>query len=111
VVLLDDGDIVFKYYRRKASMSGQPGTGDLFLRELYQAAYGGRTVRRVKLSAAPTFGLPLDFTTSGFDIDDMIYVALARAASPSEIVNAADSDYREAANALNNLGVAIRELC
>lgn len=111
IILLDDDDVVFTYYRRKASLAGQPGTGDLFLMELYRAAYGGDRVERVKLHVAPTFGLPTSFTTSGFDPDDMIYVALARSASPSSVVNAADSDYRNAAMALEELGVSVTELC
>ena len=111
VILLDDADVVFRYYRRKASLSGQPGSGDVFLRELYRSSYSGKTVVRVNVGLPPNFGLPIAFTVSGFDPDDMIYVALARASMPAEVVNAADSDYANTASSLAEIGVPIRELC
>lgn len=83
----------------------------MFLRELFQKSYDGERVIRIALPAAPHFGLPIEFVTSGFDADDMIYVALARSSPPSSVVNAADSDYANATDQLSELGVEVMELC
>jgi hypothetical protein len=110
-VLLDTAEVVFGYYRRKASMSGQPGSGDAFLRQLFQVMHDEDFVIRVDLPAAPAFGLPTAFVTCGFDLDDFIYVALATAQPQSRVANAVDSDYHNFAVELAKLPATVTELC
>jgi hypothetical protein len=102
---------VFAYYRRRASLSGQPGSGDIFLRELFQVSYDPSCTIRVELLAPPSYGLPNAFVTCGFDADDLIYVALAGAHPPSAVVNAVDSDYSIHAAQLASIPVQVQELC
>jgi hypothetical protein len=111
VILIDVGGLILKYYRRKASMAGQPGSADAFLYQLTQVAYRGDVVLPVEVGGPPEFGLPNSFLACGFDADDRIYVALARACPPSQVVNAVDSDYEEHAEALGGIGVSVRQLC
>lgn len=110
-VLIDMGDKVLSYYRRKASMSGQPGSGDAFLMALYQQSYDPERVIRVEVPDEEGCGLPVDFVRCGFDIDDMVYIALARSSPPAELINAVDSDYAIFSHAIQELGVTVREIC
>lgn len=110
-VLIDTDDIVFGYYRRKASMAGQPGSGDAFLMALYQSSYDDTKVKRIVVDNGIGNGLPEDFVNCGFDKDDMIYVALAKSVPGSAVVNAVDSDYSEYSEQLSSLGVEIKQIC
>ena len=110
-VIVDGADVVFSYYRRKASLSGQPGSGDAFLKALFQVMYDPDHIVRVDLAPAPTFGLPAAFVQSGFDPDDFIYVALAAARPNSIIINAVDSDYQIHAAQIAAVPADVRELC
>lgn len=110
-VLLDDAGLILTYYRRKASMSGQPGTGDAFLMSVYRNSYNPHRVQRVSLPQVHGWGLPQAFVDSGFDTDDMIYIALADAAPPARVINAVDSDYTEFGGAIAGLGVEVLQLC
>jgi hypothetical protein len=111
IVLLDDQDLVLSYYRRKASMSGQPGSGDAFLMAVYQNSYNPERVLRIGLPEEHGRGLPESFVQCGFDADDMIYLALARNAPPAQVLNAVDSDYTEFAVQIEELGVSVVQLC
>ncbi|MGN6269677.1 MAG: hypothetical protein ACTHM0_07270 [Sphingomonas sp.] len=110
-VLLDSYDLVFSFYRRKASLAGQPGSADAFLLALYQSSGDPDKVIQHELPKSLGHGLPTDFVSCGFDTDDMIYIALARSEISSCVVNAVDSDYREYAAEIADLGVTVKELC
>ncbi len=110
-ILIDSNGLVLSYYRRKASMSGQPGSADAFLKELHLRSYSGDVVRQIDIDPPPEFGLPTGFINSGFDADDRIYVALAKSIQDGTVVNAVDSDYSIFQEDLKKLGVPIRELC
>ncbi len=111
VVLLDDRGLALRYYRRKASLSGQPGTADAFLKFVYENQYNERLVMVIDIGESPNFNLDQDIVSSSFDIDDQIYIALSLSAPPSEVVNAVDADYSENAEMLISKGVSVRELC
>lgn len=110
-ILLDAADIVCGFYRRKASMSGQPGSGDAFLRALFQVSHDPSRTIRVNLPTGRSFGLPNSFTSCGFDPDDFVYVALVRSQSNAAVANAVDSDYSIYAADLAAIGVNVVELC
>lgn len=111
VVLLDDQGLALSYYRRKASLAGQPGTADAFLKFIYDNQYNEKLVKIVDVGEQPNFNLDEDIIESSFDIDDQIYIALALSGTPAEVVNAVDADYEENAGLLASKGVTVRELC
>lgn len=110
-ILIDDRGQVLAFYRRKASLAGQPGSADAFLKFLYDNQYNGDAVELCDIGESPSFDLDETILESMFDPDDRIYVALVLATEPSELVNAVDTDYEENAALLSTAGVVVRELC
>jgi len=110
-VLIDDRGQVLAFYRRKASLAGQPGSADAFLKFLHDNQHNEDAVEICDIGEFPSFDLDEIILESMFDPDDRIYVALSLSAEPSELVNAVDSDYQENADLLTEVGVVMRELC
>jgi hypothetical protein len=114
VIVVDDGDLCISAYRRHLDGSGQPGTGDAFLRHLFENLYDERRVERVVLtSTSGEFdAFPKDPALDTFDRDDRHYVALTLASTLDPILaNAVDSDYGDHRQPLQNAGVNVVELC
>lgn len=116
-ICIDDGDEILAEYRAKLSMSGQPGAGDEFMREVHMRQHNTRFVERVPVTPARDHRrvyeeFPADPDLVDFDRNDRKYVAVALASDENpEILNAVDSDYQEAQAALRRNGVRVRELC
>jgi hypothetical protein len=115
VVLLDEAGELLSRYRGILNGKGQPGTGDAFLRHIYEQQYNKEKVQRVPLDkdAAGNFNsFPSDGDLVKFDRADRIYVAIVRRArGKARILNAVDSDYAYANTALTRNGVKVIELC
>ncbi|HEX4371187.1 MAG TPA: hypothetical protein VH019_07550, partial [Rhizomicrobium sp.] len=115
VVALDDAGEILEKYRSKLNSSGTPGTGDAFLRHLSNYRGDPNRVKKIALTKDED-GNFVDFPVTAdlkkFHQDDRIFVALACAAADDPIIfNAVDSDYKEHAEALTAVGVAVHEIC
>jgi hypothetical protein len=111
-LVLDLGGEILGEYRKHGAYSGQPGVGDEFFR---WAVENQGTLIRVELTEDPVRRFdqfPADPDLANFDWDDRVFVATAAAApGVCEIVNALDSDYSHATDALERNGVLVCELC
>lgn len=109
---LDDGTEYFDKYRSHCAFEGQPGVGDAFLRVVFERGYTEWAERIRIRDESNEFLLPAAILSSKFDPDDFLWLAgVLNAKSPSQIVNAVDSDYREHAALLAAHGIEVDELC
>ena len=111
-LILDAGSEFFDKYRSCASMAGQPGVADAFLKVVFERGYDPNWCSRVTIQNNEIYLLPLEILASGFDRDDLCWLAGAyNSAEPAEILNAVDSDYQEWTECIAHAGIIVRELC
>lgn len=112
---LDDGWHIIREYKSNLISSGEPRAGALFLRWVLENMYNTQWCIRAQIT--PDEGrefleFPDDSRLRGFDRSDRKFVAVALAVDGgAEILNATDSDWQNAAAALAQNGVRVRELC
>lgn len=109
-VALDKGGLVFEEYRGHLSFSGQPGTGDMFFRHLFNNQYNPGRVSRVKITPSDSNRGFAELPPNSLDPADRKFLAVAVVAR-APIVNATDSDWDEHADLLDSVGVAVDQLC
>jgi hypothetical protein len=113
-VVIDDAGVCLAKYRKYLSGRGQPGTGDAFLKHVFDNAYVPDRVEQVALAVRNGVytAFPTNNELAAFDREDRIFVAVALTSSKDPVVaNAVDSDYQEHAAALKTAGVKVKELC
>ena len=116
IVVLDEGNLCFEEYFRYASRSGQPKTGDAFVRWLWENQYSNKCER---VTITPIAGLtnefeefPDDPELTSFDRSDRKFVAIAKASRHDPtILNAADTDWWNHRELLERNGIKIEFLC
>jgi hypothetical protein len=95
-LVLDAGDLIYDEYRQNLSLSGQPGTGDVFVKWVHDFRWQPEFCERRDINclddAEQTF---LEFPEAGtlreFDRSDRKFVAVANAAEPKRpILEAVD---------------------
>ncbi len=115
VVALDDRSLILGEYRGHASLAGQPGVGDEFLRHLYDNLYNGIACKLVTIAPVEDGSFaefPADVRLANFDRNDRKFVAVALACEPAaEVFNATDTDWWNHREALEENGVQVRFLC
>ena len=115
ILLLDNMDLIFQEYERHFSYSGQPGPGDAFFRWLHLNQYNDQHCRTIALTphAEREFAeFPGAPDLASFDRSDRKFVAVALASKTNpEILNAADTDWRQHRSALHQHGVNVTFLC
>jgi hypothetical protein len=115
IVALDDGFLILDEYREHASLAGQPGVGDEFLRHLYDNLYNEAACRLIKITTVEdhTFEeFPTDERLANFDRNDRKFVAVALGCEPiAEVLNATDTDWWHHREALEDHGIEVRFLC
>ena len=117
ITLLDSGMRIFDEYLRYASLSGQPGLGDSFMKWLWTNQAHPRHCQLINIS--PKSDDPEDFeefpndpALEEFDRSDRKFVAVAKASQrQSKIMNATDSDWWIFRKQLANHGITIKFLC
>ena len=117
VVTIDNGMLILDEYRRHASLGGQPGVGDAFLKWLWQNQGNPRHCEQVTIT--PTGcdkrdfqEFPDDPALLGFDPSDRKFVAAALASrNLPTILNATDSDWWKFRQAFAANGLTIIFLC
>jgi hypothetical protein len=87
LVALDDQFLILDEYRSYASLGGQPGVGDGFLRHLYDNLYNGAVCRLVTITSIEEGSFaefPLDQRLARFDRDDRKFVVVALCCEPTQ---------------------------
>ncbi|HVA46285.1 MAG TPA: hypothetical protein VNH11_07920 [Pirellulales bacterium] len=117
VVAIDTGMRILREYRTYASLKGQPGPGDFFLKWLWsnQANPG----HCVQVEITPREDDPTNFVEfsddpdlAGFDPADRKWVAVALGCDPiANIDNATDTDWWNDREALVRHGIEVNFLC
>lgn len=115
-VLVDSGYQIFSEYLDNLSVVGQPGTGDAFIKWLWDNQGYEDILLRIDVPPAPAPQLfqdfPLDPRLTTFDASDRKFVAVAIASGLDPTVyNAVDSDWWKHGVALRECGVIVRNLC
>ncbi|HEY6632884.1 MAG TPA: hypothetical protein VIZ90_15645 [Rhizobiaceae bacterium] len=111
LVLVDNQNLIFEEYQRHANHSGEPGTGDAFFSYLYDNQYSGKVVRQIPITPVTDEKrgfeeLPNNILKGG----DRAILAVAVVGN-APIVNATDSDWAEQAELVEELGIAVTQLC
>jgi len=117
LTLVDSGLRIFDEYRRNASLAGQPGLGDAFLKWLWSNQANPRHCEQVPIT--PKDNDPQDFrefpndpNLSRFDRSDRKFAAVALASGRQpEILNATDSDWWHFREHLEANGLQIVFMC
>lgn len=114
-VAIDDAQRILSEYRAHCSFSGQPGVGDAFFKWLWNQQGNPQKCRAVTITPHPKRGFdefPADARLRGFDASDRKFVAVALSVGePAPVLNATDTDWWHALQALVDNGVQVEFLC
>lgn len=116
-VVIDSNQLLFQEYFRYANRSGQPRTGDAFIKWLWDNQANIKRVECVSISplasAPDNFKeFPNDPSLNQFDPSDRKFVAVARASKRNPaIINATDSDWWAFRDRLKANGVTVKFIC
>jgi hypothetical protein len=113
-LVLDDIGLIFDEYRKNMSMSGQPGVGDAFMRWVRDNQYNTDCCTRVCITPMDdSFNeFPTEEALQDFDRSDRKFVAVAAAHGGNPpILEACDTDFWIAREALSAAGIQIEFLC
>lgn len=112
---IDDAQRILTEYRAYCSYSGQPGVGDAFFRWLWNQQGNPQKCRTVTITPHDERGFvefPDDERLAGFDPSDRKFAAVAKTAGDAPpVLNATDTDWWEAREALAEHGVSVDFLC
>jgi hypothetical protein len=95
-LVLDDGGLIFEEYRQNLSLSGQPGTGDAFMKWVHDHQWLEELCERRTITSLGNdprgFGeFPLAAALANFEARDRKFVAVANAGNPKRpILEAVD---------------------
>ena len=113
-VALDEGGLIFDEYRNKLSLSGQPGTGDSFLKWVHDNGYNDTKCERRAITCldegTQTFSeFPASAELADFDVSDRKFVAVANAGENKlPIVQAVDFKWWGWREALMQVGIEVQ---
>jgi hypothetical protein len=115
LLLVDDFQRILTEYRHHASLSGQPGLGDAFLRWAWDNQANPDHCEQVQITPCIDRGFdefPSDPGLSGFDRSDRKFVAVAMASGRDPVIyNATDTDWWIYRIPLKRSGVRVQFLC
>lgn len=111
-LVLDDEGRIFDEYRANLSLSGQPGTGDAFIKWVYDHQWNeGKCERRSITCLDESEQLFEEFprgnALKGFDRSDRKFVATANAGEKRPILQAVDFKWWGWKDALAEVGIAV----
>ncbi|MBD3769888.1 MAG: hypothetical protein IE925_07040 [Rhodobacterales bacterium] len=111
IILLDDAGEIQSEYARYLNPVGQPGVGDRFLLEIINS-HPDRILREPleKDGNGEFVDLPQPLIDCNFDPSDRKFAALASKCE-AVVANATDSDWVEAAEAIQASGISVSNLC
>jgi hypothetical protein len=113
-VSMDEGGLIFEEYSKYASHKGQPGTGDIFFKWLWDNQGVESKCEKVIITTHEERGFtvfPDSPSLHQFDMDDRKHLAVAVASKNApDIVNATDSDWWYFQDVFEGLGIKIKQL-
>ena len=116
-VCIDDCNIILGEYRKHLSPSGQPGTGDLFFKWLWNNQGNVGRVQQVRITPKEDNSddfeeFPVDDSLKDFHRKDRKFVAVALASGLNPcILNASDTGWWKYRNVLKEHGCLVKFLC
>ena len=111
VVAVDETGFILDEYRGYLSHSGQPGVGDAIFKYTFDHQFQDRRVRRVSVTPSDDDRRGFEeLPENSFDRSDRVFLAVAFVGNAT-VVNATDSDWDEHAGLMEDLGVAVEQLC
>lgn len=115
IVAVDDKNLILDEYRRRASLAGQPGLGDAFLRHVYDNLYNVLMCIQISVTVQhdeKILEFPSDNRLKGFDKDDQKFVAVSLGCDPHAVIlNAVDNDWWDYRDVFRDMGVPVTFLC
>lgn len=110
-VFLDERGDILAQYRGYLNFTGSPGVGDLFYKYLHDNVWSNKNVHVVGLTPAEDEGKSFEeLPLNNLDRSDRVFLAVAVAAGAA-VVNALDTDWHKEAELLDDLNVAIIQVC
>ncbi|MCC9608567.1 hypothetical protein LOC68_09620 [Blastopirellula sp. JC732] len=117
IVCIDNFYHIMQEYMNNLSLAGQPGVGDFFMKWIFDNQ--GNPDHCEMVEVTPLNGNPKGFEEfpddeglADFDLSDRKFVVVAlKSQYAPPILNATDSDWWHARDALNQVGVQVRFLC
>lgn len=112
-LVVDDGDRIVGEYRQNLSLSGQPGTGDLFMKWVHDHQWNAdwceqRTINCLNEDEQSFSEFPNTEALQDFDRSDRKFVAVANAAEPKHpIIEAVDFKWWGWKAALAEVGIQV----
>ena len=110
-VAIDNFGLILKEYSDNLSRAGRPGVGDAFFKYLWDNQHSCRRIERVEITQSDDEHVGFkELPENDLDPSDRKFLAVAVEAGAT-IVNATDSDWKEQAPLMENLGVDVCQLC
>lgn len=108
---IDDKGLIVQEYADRLNFSGAPGVGDVFFRYVFDQQYREDRIRRVAVHPSSDAGRGFEeLPANDFDSSDRKFLAVAVVAD-AVVLNATDSDWKEHAGLMDELGVHVEQLC
>jgi len=117
IIVLDDAGLILSEYMKNLSISGQPGSGDFFMKWVWEVQADASRCEQVHLTESDChpcgfLEAPNDPELAGFDRSDRKFLAAAKACSRCvQVLNAVDSDWERHHVALVRNGINVKFLC
>lgn len=112
---LDSGDLIFDEYRTHLRFSGQPGTGDAFMKWVHDNRFNEGVCDRIRITPTDDGSFeefPDVDELAAFDPSDRKFVAVAATHPESPpIAVAADRDWTNNRDALAAASITVRFVC
>lgn len=114
-LVIDSGDEIYNEYRNKLSLSGQPGTGDKFMKWVHDNRW--MFVKENRVSISPDgddsyIEFPGHQGLDNFDISDRKFVAVSNGHPKKPVIlQSTDSKWWGWKEALAEVGIKVQFLC
>lgn len=112
-LVVDDGGLIFEEYRQNLSLSGQPGTGDAFIKWVHDHQWNTnfcerRIINSIEGDPQSFAEFPTAEELNEFDHSDRKFVAVANAKKPKRpILEAVDFKWWGWKDALAEVGIQV----
>ncbi len=109
-IVVDEGGLIVREYRKHLSPSGSPRVGDIFFKHVWDEQYSASRVQRVAITPTDDQKGFEELPKNKFDRSDRKFLAVAVKAK-AVVLNATDSDWKEHEPLMKRLGVKVHQLC
>jgi predicted nucleic acid-binding protein len=110
-ICLDQTSMIMDEYAKHLSYAGNPGVGDMFFKYLHDNQYAQKNIELIRITQTDDENRGFDeLPANDFDPSDRKFLATAVVAG-AQVVNATDSDWAEQQELMNQLNIAVQQLC